>query len=319
MQPVTQIFPFPKIKVLELSHSSRGLLRSCPRKLEFRKIYNNSRKQESLASGAGSALHDGVQSYLQDKDEEQAIWRMIRSFPIKYQKSWMDQNSLAGCYHTLQSMLQWPKLHEYELAKIKKQDGSIVPAVEVPFVLRINNYPFYENGDTIQVDYIGFMDLIMYNKMDDEYIVWDMKTTTKNTDKAVEFAFHDQCLPYGLALESLLGRDTTFGFQVAYWSTYIDHLQPKNMLYSFNKSHVDINDWMQGYLFDLDTIRRYYNLGWFARTGNCMAWNRPCQFFDFCGTRDPKTIEILLEADAANQKEHEKPEPWAIIELEYKE
>ena len=312
-------FPFPRINKLELSHSSRGSFRSCPRKLEFRKIYNNSRRSESYAGNVGSALHSGTQSWLQYHDEERAIWEMIKRFPIRFQKSWSEERSLAATYTTLMSMIHWERLHEFELAYLQKPDGTKVPAIEVPFILRISEYPFYENGDTIVVDYRGYMDLILFNKLENSYVVNDIKTTTKNTDKVVEFRFNEQCLPYGLVLESALGNDLAKGFEVNYWSVYINHLEPKNTLIPFNKTEEDLRDWMQGYLFDLDCIRRYYHLGWFARNGNsCMAYNRPCVFFDFCETRNPKTIEIMLQQDNANQvQQDDLEEPWLVIELEY--
>ena len=320
MKSITKTFPFPELTILEWSHSSRAIFNSCPRKFEFRKIYNNARRIEGLAASVGTALHAGIQSWLQFKDADLAMWEMIKRFPIKFQKSWADDNSLAGCYQTLIAMMNWEKLDQYELASFHKPDGTIAPGVEVPFILRISKYPFYPDGRTIQVDYIGFIDLILYNKLEDEYVVWDVKTTTKDTDKAVEFRFFDQGVPYGLILEAVLKRDVNKGFEIGYWSVRINHEDPKNSIYSFNKTQTDLQDWMQGYLFDLDAIRRYYNLGWFARHGNnCMTWNRPCIFFDFCETRNPKTIEMMLQQDEANQKEFKREEPWIIVELDYED
>ena len=320
MKSITQTFTFPELKKFEWSNSSRSTFRSCPRKLEFRKSYNNARRTEGLATGAGTALHAGIQSWLQFKDFDLAIWEMIQRFPIKYQKSWSDANSLAGCYQTLVSMMSWDKLFEYELATFQKPDGTIVPGVEVAFILRISKYPFYADGRTIQVAYVGFIDLILYHKLENEYITCDIKTTTRDTDKAVEFRFDDQWLQNGLVLEAVIGNDVNKGFQIDYWSAKIDHENPKNSMYSFNKTQGDLQDWMQGYLFDLDAVRRYYNLGWFARNGNsCMSWNKPCIFFDFCETRNPKTIEIMLKQDEANQIEFKREEPWIIVELDYQE
>ncbi len=320
MKSITKTFPFPELTTFEWSHSSRSTFRSCPRKLEFRKIYNNARRIEGLATGAGTALHHGVQNWLQFKDFEQAVWEMIQRYPIKYQKSWSDANSLAGCYQTLVSMMNWEKLDQYELATFQKPDGTVVPGVEVAFILRISKYPFYPDGRTIRVDYLGYIDLVLHDKMENEYIVCDVKTTTRDTDKAVEFRFDDQCLPYGLVLEAILGRDVNKGFEVDYWSAKISHEEPKNAMYAFNKTQTDLQDWMQGYLFDLDAVRRYYNLGWFARNGNsCMSWNKPCVFFDFCETRNPKTIEIMLKQDEVNQKEFVREEPWIIVELDYED
>lgn len=319
MKAITQTFPFPEIEKLELSNSSRCTLHSCPRKLEFRKIYNNSRKTESLAMGSGSALHAGIQSWLTHHDETLAFWEMIKVFPIRYQKSWSEQRSLVSCYMTLKAMIEWERIDEFELAYITKPDGSLVPGVEVSFTLRISNYPFYPDGRTITVDYVGYIDLVMFNKFESEIAVWDVKSTTKNIDHTPEYQYADQCLPYGLAIQALMGYDVNKGFEVNYWTAYTDALEPKNLLYTFNKTQQDVQDWMQGYMFDLDMIRRYYNLGWFARHGqSCMSWGRPCVFFDFCNQRDPKVIETFLRMDE-EQKVNERPKPWVVIELDYEE
>ena len=311
-----QQIAFPRIEKLDMSNSSCGSLHSCPRKIEFRKIYNNSRRDESYAAGTGSAMHAGIQTYLETKDQDAAIWAMIKKFPIKFQKSFSDAQSLDVLFATLINSINWYKLDQFELAKVTEPDGTIIPAVEVPFILRIKDYPFYDDGGTITVDYIGYMDLIMYDKIEDKYVVWDIKTTVKDVDQFVMFAFHEQCLPYGLVLESLLGNSMTDGFDVAYWSVLKNILEPKNKFYEFYKSETEIQDWLRGYLLDLQAIRQYYNMGWFPRRGSaCMGYNRPCVFFDFCETRDPKTIEMMLAQDEANQPEPMKHDIWNVIEL----
>lgn len=320
MKTIAETFPFAEIDSLDLSHSSRGLFHSCPRKFEFRKLYNNSRRQEGLASGAGTALHSGIQHWLVHKDFEAAVWEMIKHYPIKFQKSYADANSLAGCYQTLVAMVNWEKLDQYEIATFEKPDGSIQQGVEVGFNLRIKEYPFYSDGRTITVNYIGFIDLVLYDKLNGDYVVCDIKTTTRDTDKAVEYAFSEQQVPYGLVLEAALGRDPNKGFEVDYWSVLINHAEPKNKFLPFMKTANDLRDWMQGYLFDLDCIRRYFKLGWFARNGNsCLSWNRTCPSFDFCESRDPKVIELMLQQDEANQKFTPREEPWLVIDLAYEE
>ena len=309
---------FPFLKTLEISHSSRCAFRSCPRKFEFRKIYNNSRRSEGLATGAGKAMHAGVQEYLTNYDEEAAIWAMMREYPIKYQKSFAAERSIDASYISLMHAIHWEKLQEFELAQIVVGEHAVsMPATEVPFILRIKNFPFYPNGQTVTVDYVGFIDLILFNKIENKYLNWDIKTTTKDIDQSVLFQFDEQCLPYGLVLEALLGNNISLGYDVAYWSILINHLEPKNKLYSYNKTQADIQDWIRGYLSDLNLIKQYYNDNWFPRHGNaCMGFNRPCANFDFCASRDSKVIEVMLQQDAANQTPKREIKPWVVVELE---
>ena len=315
---------FPRIEKLDMSNSSCGSLHSCPRKIEFRKLYNNSRRDESYATGTGSAMHAGIQTYLETGDQEAAIWAMMRKHPIHFQKSFSDAQSIDVLYATLMNSMNWYRLDEYELAKVTKPDGTVVPAVEVPFILRIKNFPFYDKSHPhyeestkgcITVDYLGYMDLIMWSRMEDTYAVWDIKTTVKDSDQFTQFAFHEQCLPYGLVLESLLGNDPTQGFDIAYWSVLKNIMEPKNKFYEFHKTENDIQEWLRGFILDLQAIRQYYNMGWFPRRGSaCMGFNRICSNFDFCESRDPKVIEMMLAQDV-NQKEPMVHDIWNVIEL----
>ena len=307
---------FARIDKLELSHSSRCAFRACPRKFEFRKLYNNSRRSESLAAGSGTALHNGIQTYLATGDREEAEWHFIRTFPIEFQKSLYDNRSIVGSWVTLQNMMNWERLQEFELARISV-NGEEKPATEVPFILRIENFPWYEDGEPITIDYVGYIDLIMYSKLNDTFAVFDIKTTEKNFDESVKYTFDEQCLPYGLVLESLLNHDLSLGFEVDYWVAVTNALEPRNKLYSFQKSPVDIQEWLVNYIEDLGQIRKYYLQGYFPRYGNaCMGFNRPCVNADFCSTRDRDTIEMLIASDEL-QKEGREVEPWVIVDLRY--
>jgi len=307
---------FAEITKLEVSNSSMNMFHSCERKFEFRKLFASSRHEEGYAAGVGTALHIGIQHFLEHGDFEAACFEMMLNYPIHFQKTTLDQRSLEACYASLHKACHFDKIGEYELAYFENADGSVTAGTELAFTLRLQDYPFYADGRTIAIDYIGFIDLIMYNKMDDSYLVWDIKTTTKDTDMSVQFAFDEQCLPYGLVLEALLGRDYTKGFEVAYWVLRINPTDPKNLYYSFMKTGEDVQEWVRKYLMGLADIKRYYNMGWFPRRGTaCMSWNRPCQFFDLCANRNGESLERLIGAENANLKPHNRPASQLIIDL----
>lgn len=307
---------FDKINKLELSNSSVNMFHSCERKFEFRKLYASSRRDEGYATGVGTALHEGIQSFLTDGDFDKAVFKMLMAYPIQFQTTPMDQKSVQACYATLKQACTFDKINEYELAYFINENGDKVPGVEVSFILRLEDYPWYENGETIPIDYIGFIDLVMYNKLEDKYIVWDIKTTSKDSDMSVQFAFDDQCLPYGLVLEQLLGRKYQSGFEIAYWVVYIHPMESKNKFYSFIKSADDVQEWMRKYLLTLQHMKTYYNMGWFPRRGTaCTAWNRPCTFFSLCESRNGPALEKLIAMENANLQTNERPKPSIVIDL----
>ena len=306
-----------KLDKLELSHSSRMLGGSCWRKLEFRKFYNSSRFEESMATGSGTALHAGIQNYVVSKDKDEAIFEMMMAYPIQFQKSPMDARSIETAYGTQMKAMESDKLGEWEVAMVEHPTDGLIPAVEIPFCLRIAELPWYEDGKPIQIDFIGYIDLIMYNKLEDQYAVWDIKTTTKDAAVSDMFKFDEQCLPYGLVLQALLGLDYTRGFEVGYWTQYMHILEGREQLYTAIKDGTDVQEWLTGYMIDLYAIRQFYQMGWFPRrSSGCSQWNRNCSYMDFCESRDANTIENMIAADNVNYKKSDRAEPWIVVDLQ---
>jgi len=313
---------YREIETLEVSDSSLALLHSCPRKFEFRKMFMSDRFENSLAASAGSALHAGTQSYCTGLSKEQSIFNYLMEFPYEYDKGEMDDRSWQSCTNVLEKAMEfWDlDLEEWEIAMILDESGNPIPAYEVPFALVMENFPFYADGRTITLKYIGYIDLILHNKITGQYIVCDIKTTVADLSKKVyEFTFADQCLPYGLVLETLLGQDISRGFEVFYWMQYIHPLDATNLLIPFIKTKDDIQDWVVGFMEDMNIIKRSYNAGWFRRRAkSCMAWKRPCNYFDLCDSRDTKSIATFVKMENTKREPSGKQrvKPWIEIKLE---
>lgn len=310
---------FPEFDRLDVSHSSRGSLSSCPRKLEFRKMYASSRREESQATGSGKAMHEAIQSFLVHGDVDRGLWELVSRYPVQYQKSTMDANSLESCVGSYLSCIKSDVLSEWEIAYVVRPDGVKVPAVEVPFDL-VMKVDFFNNGRMVDIHYIGYIDLIMYNKVEDQYAVWDIKTTTKEADYATQYTFDEQCLPYGLVLQTLLGLDYTRGYEVGYWICKLHAVDHYDKLLTFTKDGDDVAQWLRGYLLDIHMLQTYHQLGFFPRHGSsCSSWNRRCQFFDLCDSRDYNYLEAMIKQENVQWEPVERPEPWVIIDLEVAE
>jgi len=315
--------PYRNIETLEVSDSSLSLLHSCPRKFEFRKMFLADRFETSLAASAGTALHEGTQSYCTGKvSKEAAIFKMLMQYPYEYDKGQMDVRSWQSCTHTLETaMIFWDNdMGDWEIAMIQDAEGLPIPAYEVPFALVIENFPFYSDGRTITLKYIGYIDLILHNKVTGQYAVCDIKTTTVSlSNKVYDFTFADQCLPYGLVLETLLGQEISNGYEVFYWMQYIHPLDATNVLLPFIKTKDDIQDWVVGFMEDMNTIKRSYNAGWFRRRAkSCYAWNRPCTYFDLCDSRNTNSIAAFIKMENSSRESsgNTRVKPWIEIKLE---
>lgn len=303
------------IQQLRLSHSSSTTLDSCARKLEFRKFYPSLVKNESLAGEVGHCLHTGYQSYLVNKDREMAIYDMIRRYPIHLNSNPSDPISVEACYSTMNCMIDSGAFLEYDIAKIKCLDGETRAAIEVPFQIDIDNFSLSDTRD-IKVIYVGFIDAILYDKILDEYLVIDIKTTRWNLiDKTAVYHFDEQCIPYAIVLERILGHSLD-NLTVKYMSVYIDIEKPKVQPYEVKKNRTDIEDWARGLLVNLQNIKMYYQTGWFKRNPNaCVSFGKVCSYFEICNQRDDEVITKYLTLGKEPYVEKEII-PWIKMNLE---
>lgn len=314
-------FQYPVDKLV-LSHSTRSSFRRCARLLEFNKLFGDSNEREdSYAASCGSAMHAGFQDYLINKDEDQAIMKFMEVFPfnLEYGKPENQNRSLEACYITLMGMINSTVLDEYELIHIKTQlpGNPVLPAIEVPFAIEIVNSPM-----PIPVWFVGFIDVILYGKYKQNYLVNDIKTTRINiVDYSVRYEFDEQTVPYGLILEHILARKIA-EFDVSYLSAYIDLMDSKSTMYPFTKSEEHINDWYRGLCDDIGRISGYYKKQWFPRATNgdtCFSYNKPCWFANECSNRDPAITAKLVGGNIRKGLFHDNKVPWVTVKLEWKE
>lgn len=309
-------FKYP-VKMLVLSHSSRSLFRSCARKFEFRQMYGDTgTREEAYAAECGVALHAGFQTYLVTRDEQKAIIAFAMKFP--YALEMQEKNayrSLEACYATLMAMINSDLVQRYELVQINTRMG-VKDAIEVPFALQITGTP--TNG--IPVYYVGFIDCILYDPVENVYFVVDVKTTRINVSNySARYEFDEQVVPYGIILEHALGKPID-EIKVAYISTYIDLMEPKVTLYSFNKTQQHITDWMEGLCDDIERMGKYIEKKWWPRAtdGNvCFSFNRPCWFIDYCSYRDPAVLKQVIAGEVRENLFHDGQEPWIMAELPF--
>lgn len=301
---------------LNISHSSTGTLTGCARRFEFYKFYDHPPRVQTLASSAGTALHIGYQDYLIHGDKDQATWQLMKHFPVKYNWDASDDRSLEACIATLDMMIAAAVTAEFEVAHIKTRHGVLMPAIEVPFEIVFSNV-ILPNG--MGVSYVGWMDAILYSSFLDRYRVSDIKThRDRKQDRTSEYKFAGQLVPYGMVLQHILQKSLT-QFDVMYIDTFIDILEPRVAEYTFSKGQAAIEDWLLTLLLDIQKLKTYIELDHFPRTRHgCRFFNSPCQFIDFCESRDRAKLQriFLLNADP------EPPtawDPWVKFEIELPE
>ncbi len=304
-----------ELKELWLSHSSLALLNNCERKFEFRKFYRHSSRDTSFDGEVGNAIHRGMQHWLIHRDRERAIFEMVMNFPFELLPRDGHVKNMEACYATMNKLMDSGILDAHQVAQIKCPDGVTRPGVEVPFLINLKGYEL-SNTRHIPIKYRGYIDLVMYNTLTGEYEVFDIKTHHNNVrDMTAEYKFHEQCIPYKLVLDIVLGKPID-QLSVTYLSTYIDIEKPAVYPYQFEKTNTDIQEWGTTLLLDLQRIRTLLDLNWFPRRGNhCLSFRRQCEFFEICHLRDRNAIQNWLLAYRPPVDEDEF-KPWFTADLE---
>lgn len=308
-------------QTLRVSYSSLGTFSSCPRKFEFDKLYpRRVRDGDNYAADVGKALHAGYQDYLVNKDRDSAIWQFMLAFPFALE--WNQTNdfrSFEASLSTLEEMMDYGQMEEYELAMIRKPDGEVVPAIEVPFEIRFNGCTIppceaFPEGATLSL--IGYIDAIMKHHMTRAFRSVDIKTTRDRiADKTAKYKFDTQQVPYGIVIDHI-AEGSVDSFEVLYLDCLIDILEPTVERYSFLKTQEDIQEWATTKIIQFQQIAKYAAAGFFPRTDNgCMFYNKPCRYLEPCSSRDRDTLVewFLLGEEPASQEEFL---PWIVADVD---
>ncbi len=293
---------------LELSHSTLNSFHSCPRKLEFAKLYSYNLRDRGTAGEAGNALHEAAGVYLKTKNKELAILELLKKYPIDLCSNPLWNWSLEQTYGGLLKLISYIDLHpELELATIGNKQ-----AVEVPFLINIK----HNIKDLMPVVYRGYIDFIFYNRLTNQYKIVDLKGTTYSiSDIYAKWRFDSQCLPYALVLNSALNRSIT-ELDTEYLVTKVSLLEPEIIPLEYLKSEADIQEWTQDLLVDLLAIKTYINTQWFPRRStSCIGFGKVCKFFDLCESRKLSTIKNALAFKSVVNTQREF-KPWITLDLE---
>ncbi len=306
------------IKSLQLSNSSINILDACPRRLEFRKFHQTAfLYQESHASDVGKALHKAIQVYYKNQNKQEAIFTLMKEYPYHYNETAMSGRSLYAAYSTLQLVIQKLDTETLAVAHFDTAKHGTIPGIELCFLLKIKNFSLSDQ-EAVPVTYIGYIDLVLQNKLTGEFLVYDVKTHRRtNAQPEVEFAFDDQCVPYALVLQHLTGKVTN-SIQVNYLFCYTDVLAPVVQTIPMMKTKELIIDWGKQLAKHLQDVKFYYQNQWFPRKSKaCFSWGRTCQYFDMCQSRNESIIDQwLIDNKPANPKPAMRHDPALIIELD---
>ena len=179
---------YAKDKVVSFSQYST--YKSCPHKwyLQYVKGYRD--EKPNMHFVFGTAIHESIQYYLQimydasatkadELDLNKFFKDKITEEYLKYKKKhghFATPSELQEFYLDGTSILDWFKKHKRGRKITFSKRQQELKGIEVPLVLQ----PIKERPN---IKYLGYIDLVIYDKKLDKYIIYDIKTSTKGWSK----------------------------------------------------------------------------------------------------------------------------------------
>jgi hypothetical protein len=280
----------PNLK--QMSHSSNVMLHRCPRKYEISKLtprvkFNGPEDDEHLEFG--KLIGIGVQEVLEHGNLNKAYITMMMAW-----KGILDDDAGEKAKKTF-----WHGL--YGTDKFIVVRNSVFANCELVY---FEGRPATELGFSIDMGdgftYRGFLDALLYDKLHDELVVYEGKSTTSYNVNSAMFKNSGQGLGYSLIVDTI---GQALGFKKPSFKVNYCIYKTKAMewdILPFTKSHTSRALWIKNLVDDKqDVIRRATEGYWPMRGESCFDYMRPCAFFETCEI----STEFLLGEEVEVRKE----------------
>lgn len=252
-----------------LSHSALDTFNTCERKFQIERLLSGYEREDSEHTVFGKAFGAGVATYLVTKDRDAALlscW--MQYWPIE-ESLVKDQArcllALLNAFTRLDSLLE-----NYEVAYFNN-----APAVELGFrLLTASGY-----------HYVGFIDVVLRNKHDGQYVIFECKTTgLALLDLSPLYKHSGQATGYSIALDRIAGEELA-SYEVLYFVAQLGKEYNKVNIHvlTFQKTLLDRLHWFISLGLDIQRLLLVENCKVYPRRGsNCLQFMRPCAHFGVC-------------------------------------
>jgi PD-(D/E)XK nuclease superfamily len=287
----------PRIKLL--SHSSRTMLHSCPRKFQLYRLQSAENpaidSNRGITFAYGTAVGVGVQSTLQSRSESQVIldtflaWDidLLAANPKQHKSFWL-------AIYAVQKFVDLAArgyLKDYELVYLP----SGKPAVELSFQIHLPD----------GFKYRGFVDAVLRHKVTGEILVLECKTSSGTANSAT-FKNSGQALGYSVVLDLLY--PTLSSYRVLYVVYETKSYQYVEL--PFEKSLLQRALWLQELLVEKEKIDLYERYQTYPMHGeSCFNFYSECEYLGLCTLKTEAQIRPLtkgiLERIAKDESKYE--------------
>lgn len=279
----------------QISFSSEAEFRACERKYQLDKLtYREQRDEEGIDETFGHAVAAGIQDLWLTSSLDSALAACFFAWKAPFaDKIENSKKSICYAHRAVEAFLPFYSIlsRDWELAFYKGK-----PCIE--FSLKIE----LPNG----FNYRAYADLCLRNKETKELAVIEIKTTGLTWEHEAQFKNSDQGTSYVLTVDQLAPDATSFW--VKYLVYYTKSKDPNWVVYDFPKTLINKARWLKTIMRDIKDIQRCEEEDYFPmRGGNCMAFGRPCKYFDICQLQDRALFssDELLEKKVEIEKKME--------------
>lgn len=298
--PPSQVINYENLKLL--SYSAIQTLRACPRKFELDRLLTEQKDSGTIHTAFGSALGSGIQKIIETGSLEKGIWAAFQDWHVllseENTKSYKSFPLVVLGLHNFLATA-YPQFGDWELAYLK--DGK--PAVELSFAVILPRGYYYR----------GFLDGVLKNKRTGKYRVLELKTTGSRYTSEVTYANSFQGVGYSVVLDRIAPEGYS-DYEVLYlvYKTFNQTFED----YPFIKTPQHRVNWINDLLLTIEQLESYQRVKRFPQNGDaCMAYGRPCRFFDTCNLSNQSLFSGMEEKRESTFKAEEFDFIFTLDEL----
>lgn len=289
-----------------LSYSGLTDMHGCPRRFQLNKLQAEKPEQDvstSVTFAYGHCMGEGIQQYLIGRDifEEDlafdtALWKMFLAWDCDLLAE--NDKQKKSFFRAVAAMLQFRELC---LSGLVGEDWEVAvfagkPAAELSFRIDLGDGFYYR----------GYVDLVLRNKISNEFMILELKTSSANYVNHYAYKNSAQAIGYSVVLDKIAPGTSAYSVQYLVYMTKLERFEP----FDFPKTFRQRVQWLQDLMWDkkqiVDMVAFYGNDGiWQVRGESCVDFGRVCDYMDMCGMDTARMASPLLESMLVEDKEYQ--------------
>jgi hypothetical protein len=259
-------------RIRQLSYSSTLTLHTCPRKFQLYKLRSTHRAEEAIKStitfAYGHIVGEAIQLALEDKSEQEIIWRMFLGWHTDlFAEDPKLNKSFWGAVIALRRFIAMREagfLKEYELVYYQGK-----PATELSFAI------IFPDGFRLR----GFVDGVLRHRETGKVIVLECKTTGAATINPASYKNSAQAIGYSIVLDAIFPDLSSYEVLYLVYNTKSGEYTP----IPFHKTYLQRALWIRELLLDIEMIKLYEEAEVYPMHGeSCYSFFRECEYLNTC-------------------------------------